>query len=1044
MKVNLFCLYCLLLIWFGSSFPAFDLSGRNSDGTLVQDEISGRVLDGDGLPLAGAAIVIKGTFKGTTADSYGKFSLDAYTGDVIQVSFLGFETTEIVIDDRSYFDVVLVEKKNLIDDVVVTGYGNPIRRQSLTGSISTVSSSALEHSAATHATSALAGKIAGVNFRQTDGRPGRGTTLGIRGLGTPLYIIDGLHTNEGAFNNIDFNDIESISILKDASAAIYGLEAGNGVVVVTTKSGRNSEDSFKLTFNAYYGSKSWFRFPRPADAATFVAAHIQSDVIKGDPLTYTMEDLEAYRSGEKKGFDWYDFVVQSQAPQYYVNVNVSGKSDKVNYYISLGRMYDKNQIRNYGSFERYNAQVNIDAQLTRRLKVGARFNGRIELDKHPGVPGSDDVWQAIFAIYRNIPTLGPYANGNPKYPQITSNNMSSNFAILNYDTSGYYDDKVQVIQTAFNAEYEILDGLKVTGMLGYYLGARMYNNQEYMYKLYSYDAVTDTYPVSYELTNPFRERSTNIEEQVSGKLQLIYDGHLGKHNLGGVLVGEFFDTENPGFLTWSRPAANAITNIDYNSLEKYDDYGLRETARAGFAARINYNYDNRYLVELSGRYDGSWKFMPGKRWGFFPSVSVGWRLSEENFWQHGDFAEYFSNFKIRASYGMVGQDDLIGAFAYLSGYNYNSGGAVIDGYYVVGASPRGLPTTNITWLKVKLFNVGADFGFFNDRLTGSIDYFIRKADGLRASRYDVLIPVEAGFSLPDENLNSDMFKGFDGMIQWSDKVGDFSYSLGATFTYSRKYDWHQYKPRFGNSWHEYRSSINERYANIKWGYVSDGQFTSWEEIASWPVDIDGRGNSTLRPGDIRYKDLNRDGVINSYDERPIGYNIGSIPNLNYGLNFSAEFKGFDLVMDFAGGAFGTYYIDFELAKPFWDGGNTGSYILKDQWHLADISDPDSGLVPGKYPTALEANTNHSNYWTSDFWYRNVAWLKLKNMELGYNFPRKWFPANSVSGLRLYLFGQNLFSIDNLADWDIDPEITSNAGLNYPTNRIIGAGIKLTF
>ncbi|HJF90393.1 MAG TPA: TonB-dependent receptor [Alistipes onderdonkii] len=1044
--------FILFLFLFGGGIPGtvfvrVSASPSESSAYEVQNpaqKVSGHVLTPDGLPAVGASIVVRGTTRGTLTDSEGNFSIDAAPRDVLQISFLGYEMQELVVGAKTDFTIELVENKTLIEDVVITGYGNPIKKQSLTGAISSIGASKLGQSAATHATTALAGKIAGVNFRQTDGRPGRGTTIGIRGLGTPLYIIDGLHSNEGAFNNLDFNDIESISILKDASAAIYGLEAGNGVVVVQTKSGKNATDTHTVSFNGYYGSKSWFRFPKPADAETFVRAHIQSDVIQGRTPTYTLEDLEGYRNGTKRSYNWYDMVVNKHAPQNYAGVNVSGKSGKVNYYIALSRTYDENTIHNYGEFERYNAQFNVDIQLTKKLKVGARFNGRIEQDKHPGVPGDDDVWQAIFAIYRNIPTKGPYANDNPMYPQITSNVMSSNFAILNYDISGYYSDKVRVGQLALNAEYELVDGLKLTGMLGYYLGDRFYNNQEYLYKLYSYDPATNTYPVAYELTNPFRERIVNMEEQVTGQAQLIYGKTFGKHTVGGVLVGEFFRTENPGFLTWSRPAANSITYIDYNSLEKYDDYRKRETARVGFATRLNYNYDNRYLFEFAGRYDGSWRFKPGNRWGFFPSGSFGWHVSEEHFWKNAGFSKVFSNLKFRVSYGMVGQDDLIGPFEYLSGYNYGSGGAVLDGANIVGAAPRGLPVTNISWLKIKLFNVGVDFGFFDNRLSGSIDYFQRKADGLKASRYDVLIPNEAGFSLPEENLNSDMFKGFDGQITWHDKVRDFNYSIGATFTYSRKYDWHQYLPRFGNSWHEYRSSLNERFANITWGYLSDGQFRSWEEIAGYPVDIDGQGNTTLRPGDIKYKDLNGDGVINNQDERPIGYARGSMPNLNFGLNFTADWKGIDIAMDFTGGAFGTYNINYELSRPFWDGGNSGSYILGDQWRLSDISDPASRLIPGKYPTALEGNTNHSNYWTSDFWYTNVAYLKLKNFELGYTFPRKWFRKVGITKLRAYLFGQNLFSIDNLNDLDIDPEITSEAGLNYPTNRMYGAGIKLTF
>lgn len=321
-------------------------------------------------------------------------------------------------------------------------------------------------------------------------------------------------------------------------------------------------------------------------------------------------------------------------------------------------------------------------------------------------------------------------------------------------------------------------------------------------------------------------------------------------------------------------------------MDKYEDTGNNTEARLGWLWRINYDFANKYLVELSARYDGSWKFPPSHRWGFFPSASLGWRISEETFWKNSKLTNVFDDFKLRGSYGLLGDDNVSGysAFDYMVGYDYDQGGGVLDGEYITGTLPRNLPVTTLSWIKAKILNVGFDASFLNSRLTGSFDFFRRIRTGLPASRNDVLLPEEIGFSLPFENLNSSVNMGYDFSVRWSDRIQDFTYSIGGNVTYARYYEWEQYKPRFSNAWDEYRESKYHRFGNINWGLVADGQFQSWEEIASWPIDNDRQGNVTLKPGDIKYVDQNGDGVINELDQRPIGYQQDDTPNLNFGIN----------------------------------------------------------------------------------------------------------------------------------------------------------------
>mgnify|MGYP004468642985 FL=1 len=1049
-----FYLFILLLML----FPTYLIvASDTTDDRKVTWDVEGRISDSNGSPIVGAMVILKGTSQGVTSDIDGNFAIKVSSDrDVLVFSFLGYSSVELSVGTQTWFSVTLQEESLAVEQVIVTGYGNGIKKESITGSIANINAGKLSQSVGANVSTALAGKVAGVNFRMMDGQPGATTSISIRNMGSALFVIDGVQSTQGSFNNLDFNDIESISVLKDASAAIYGVQAANGVIVVTTKSGQKTGNSVNV--NAYYGAQSWFRYPRPADTQTYIEGHIQSATITGSPGEFTMDDLNNYRNGTLRGFDWYDYVVRSSAPQAYISANASGGTDKINYYISLGGLDQKSVINNYGGFQRYNVQFNLDARINKRLKLGVRFNGRYEKTEHPAVPG-DDVWAAIFAIWRNPPTNRPFANDNPDYPTMTSNTASTNFAILNYDRSGYLKDTYRVCQLSANIEYEIIEGLKLKGLTSYYLGNRWYDCQEYTYDLYGYDAVTDTYPVIYSLTNPFRQRIVGLQQQIMGQAQLTYDKVIGRHTISSVIASEIYHEINPGLDTWSRPQSNYINTIDFASLEKYTDNKNTELARAGFVARVNYNYADQYYIELAGRYDGSWKFRRGNRWAFLPSVSIGWRPSEEHFWKEGSISHWFNSLKIRASFGQLGYDNLswfdtdengnrilrtLAPFDYLSGYDYGVGGAVLDGKYQTGVQSKGIPTTTISWITVNMYDAGIDFGFLANRLSGSLDYFYNLRKGLVDRRYDQLIPSEVGFTLPPENLASEVYTGFDGNIAWADRVRDFRYSVGVNFTYSRHLTHHQYNPQFKNSWDEYVNSGWERYSNITWGYKSDGQFCSWEEIGNYPIDIDGKNNSTLRPGDIRYKDLNGDGLINDMDKRPIGYAEGMLPNLNFGLSLSLEWNGIDMSCDFTGGAFGTYHVDYEMSKPFWDGGNTAAFVLENQWRLSDIADPQSPLIPGEFPTALVGNSNHSNYWVSDFWYKNITYIKLRNFELGYTLPQRWMSKAGINKLRLYLFGQNLFSIDNMGVYDIDPEIANSTGIVYPTTRVIGTGINLSF
>lgn len=1016
-------------------------------GQPVQRVISGQVTDVDGNPLGGVTVTEKGTNNSTGTNEEGLFSLNlsSPSSTVLVFQYLGYVTVERPIS-ASPVNVVLEADQTALEEVVITGFGMSQKKETLTGAISTIGADDISRSLSPTTSGALVGKIPGLNFRQSDGRPGASTNIQIRNMGNPLYVIDGVQKDAGQFNNLDFNDIESITVLKDASAAIYGVRAANGVIVVTTKRGRlNTKNTISLTSN--FGFQNLSTFPEPADAVTYVENYIQSETVQGvSNYRYDADDLAKWRQGTEKGyvpFDWLDYIWNT-SPQTYLNANVSGGSDKINYYFSAGHLNQQDVIRNYGGFTRTNVQMNITSRISDRFRVGANFNARHEQKVNPGVPGVDDLWLPRFGTFRNLPTVRPFANDNPAYPTLTSNDPGTNFGWLTYDLSGKFQNTWRVGQLNFDAEYDIIEGLTAKALVGYYYASQRLDNHEYTYKLYGYDENTDTYPVIFENNNPWRERTMGHVEEVTSNVQLNYVKSFDAHNLAIVGGVESSLRKTPSTWVHSIPTANALNLIDYETMDTYNDTGDNAQARLGYIGKINYDYAGKYLVELLGRYDGSWKFPTNDRWGFFPAASVGWRISQESFWQDNRIGEVVNDFKIRGSYGIVGDDNTAGynPFDYLAGYNYKQGGAVLDGAYVLGTQPRGLPVTTLSWLRAQMTNIGVDAAFLQNRLTATAEVFQRKRKGLPAARYDILLPNEVGFGLPNENLNSDMLRGYEAVVRWTDRANELTYSVAGNVTYSRFYDWDRYKPRFSNSWDKYRNSLVKRYGYLNWGLEADGQFQSWDEIVNWPIDNDRQGNRTLRPGDVKYVDQNGDGVINHLDERPIGYRQDSTPILNFGINMSFAYKGFDLALDFSGGGLNTFYKQWEMRNPFHDGGNNPQYYFDDAWKLSDIWDANSELIPGKYPMLLIGNSSHSNYWNSTFWKQNIRYIKLRNLDFGYSLPTHILEPLSISGVRVYFSGQNLLTWTNLVG--IDPEADQDNGLGYPTMRIFNFGLNVKF
>lgn len=1011
--------------------------------------ITGTVTSETGQPLQGASV--RTGSNAVITDATGRYTLlNVQPGQhEVRASLLGYaegtSSASVQAGQAATVNFVLMSQAVELEGIVAVGYGGTQRQEAITGSIATVSNDDLIRTPATTTSGTLVGKVPGVLTRQADSRPGASTSIQIRNLGTPLFVIDGIPKDEGQFNNIDPNDIASISILKDASAAaVYGVRAANGVILVTTKRGQRNQDA-RVDVRTYYGWQNWGRFPMASSAATYVRAQAEAEMNQFGETNWTPEEVARWREGTEpgyRGFNWYDFAIQKNAPQYYTSVSSTGGSDRINYYVSASKINEEAVFEGY-NFNRTNLQANVDARISERLSIGAQINGRIESRRNPGNPGHDDYWQPLFGIYRNRPTERPYANDNPLYPAHTSH-IASNHATLRYDVSGFWESDWRVQQTNLSAEYELpIEGLVATGRYSYYLADNVENTFEYTYDVFTYDPDTDTYHATGGNQNPYRDRWSRKVEENMLQLQLNYDKQFGLHGWSADVAFEANERLEPRYWFRAQPTTNYINLVNFNELKEFRDEES-ESARMGFVLRSNYNYDDRYLLEFAGRYDASWQFARHKRWGLFPSGSAGWRISGESFYERSRLADFLPELKVRASYGVLGDDAVgIGPFDYLEGYNYGRGSAYLDGQLITGIQPRGLPIDNLSWLRAAMTNVGVDFGMLDHRLTGTLEYFYRKRTGLPARRWDVLIPEEVAIALPSENLNADAHTGMEASLNFSDRLANgLQYSLGGNVTFSRQRDLYTYKPRFGNSWDRYRHSIEDRWAFINWGYQVVGQFESEEQIANYPVDIDGRNNTTLLPGDFIYKDVNGDGIINGLDERPIGFRQGALPYLSFGFNTYAAWQGVDLSLQFSGAGYQSYERNWEMKIPFQNDANSPTYLFEDRWHREDIFDPNSRWVAGTYPAIRKEMGGHSNMRRSDFWVTNVNYLRLRTVELGYTLPESMLDSFRIRNARLYVTGYNLLSLDNVGKYGIDPEIASDNGLQYPPLRMVNIGANI--
>jgi len=1019
---------------------------RNESAVVQQErKVSGTVLDAGGEPIIGANVVLKGTTTGTITNMDGAFSIEASERDVLQISYIGYLMQEVTAS-RTNLVVSLQEDTRNLQEVVVVGYGTQ-KKVTLTGAVAAIGGEDIVTTKNENVENMLTGKVPGVRVAQKSGEPGSyNSTFEIRGMGNPLIIVDGVPREN--MNRLDPNEIDNISILKDASAAIYGVRAANGVVLITTKRGKGGK--LQLDYNGSVGWQQASGLPETANAWEYMTLMNENAMNRGDAPMYSQDEINAYKNGSKQSTDWASSAIKEFAPITQHSFSATGNTDKVDYFINFGYLNQQGFWKSGDlNYERFNIRSNVSAQLTKRLKVEMLIGAMKDTKNSP----YHDAWYVYKSIWTQVPTWPLYANDDPEY-FYNAADADHPMVITDSELSGYKKNNSKSFQGTFNLEYDVpyVDGLKARAMYSYDYNLWESKEFEKEYTLYTYNAETGVYSGSKAQSPSSVRRNFKDNEATLLQLQLNYVRTFNeKHNLNVLALYEESTSGMDNFYAYRQLSMDAVDQLfagnstnqegsmngdGYQPGRKlHEQNGVWKIANKGLVGRVNYDYSSKYIAEFSFRYDGSSKFAKGNQWGFFPAGSIGWRISEESFMKNMQAISFINNLKVRASYGKMG-DDNSSTYQFLSGYNYPNGGYVIGDSYLNGLGMRGMANPYITWFTSKMFNIGLDADLWHGLLGFQVDYFTRNRDGLLATR-NLSLPGTVGSELPQENLEGDRTRGYELVVTHRNRIKDLTYFVSGNISYTRTRWKYKETSQKGNSYRNWRDNETNRYNDLWWGYGYAGQFLTYDQLYNAAIQ-DSKGNSILRPGDYQYIDWNGDGVIDEYDKRPIA--TKNLPNINFGLSIGVEYKGFDLNLLFQGAAKSNVKYPEQLEGPLmWD--RNGLTMFLDRWHLFDPTDPNSEWIPGYYPSTNRGET--TNYEDSERSVQNASYLRLKSLEAGYTLPLSVLKHTGVQRVRFFFNTYNLFTITGVKY--LDPEHTDDTyGYLYPLTKSYNIGVNVSF
>ena len=1041
-------------------------------------KVTGKIVDDKGAPLSSVSILVKGTSRGTTTDQNGVFTITVPDDNaVLIVSYVGYQTKEVTVGNQADLSITLVAGGEQLSDVVVVGYGTQ-KKVTVTGAVAQVKGNELAKSPTVNLSNSLAGRLPGITAVNSSGEPGYdGSAIRVRGTNSlgntsALIVIDGVPDRSGGLERLNPADIESVSVLKDASAAIYGSRAANGVILITTRRGKSGKPQLSYNFNQGWAQAT--RLPEMADAveygtlrnelavfenvpvdqwtAAWEALNATGTYVRTDngatvssPVGFFPEDIEKYKDGSDPwghpNTDWFGDALKKWAPQQRHNVQINGGSEAIRYLASVGYQNQDGYYKNSATgYKQYDMRLNVDAKINKYVNVSIGLTAREEFRFFPT--------ESAGSIFRML------MRGKPNEPEIWPNGLpgrdienGQNPIVITTNATGYDKDKRDYFQT--NGKLEILipgvEGLKVTGTAA--IDKYIYNGKRWQtpWYLYSWDKVSyEDDGVTPKLTKELRSTFTdprlsqNTENSLNINLSALvnYDKTFGNHTLNllaGVqretLTDEYFNAYRRYFISTAVDQLFAGGDVERNN-----GGGAFERARLSYFGRVGYNYQQKYIAEFLWRYDGSYIFPPNKRFGFFPGIMGGWRVSEENFFKNN--VRFIDNLKIRASWGQMGAEPYylgttnLAEYQFLANYGFSS--YIVDDGVVKSLYEIVLPNPNFTWEVGNSTNFGLEVGFLQNKLNLEFDYFInRRSQGLIPQSGS--IPASAGISniLPPVNLGKVDNRGWEFKLSYAGDAGKLRYNVSVNGGYSKNkivfWDEAAGVP-------EWQRSTGKPYGSSGASflvYEYDGVFRDEKEVAANTIDYSGVGGANLRPGDMKFKDINGDGKITGDDQ--VRLDKTRDPRFTGGLNINLQYKNFDCTVLFQGATGGLLFIGTESG----DIGNYLQYTYDNRWSIDNPSsvDPRIDNRDNTYYSGSGAGNN-------TYWLRNNDYVRLKNFEIGYNVNANLMKKAGINNVRVYVSGINLITWDKMKIWD--PESTSGSGQYYPQSRILNVGASVTF
>jgi TonB-linked SusC/RagA family outer membrane protein len=1011
-------------------------------------EVSGTIVDSEGVPLIGATVVIKEKpGLGVVSDMDGKYKIEVEPFQYLVFSYVGYETQEHLIKDEDMvLDITMHEAKTtILDEVTITGMG-PQKKITTTGAITTVEVGTLK-TPVSSITNALAGNVAGVMAMQRSGQPGDNVSeFWIRGISTfggsssALVLVDGF---ERSMDELNIEDIESFTVLKDASTtAIYGSRGANGVILVNTK--RGSEGKLEINAKGEYTWTTRTRTPKFVDGLTYASMANEARTTRNQKAVYTDQELmminEQLDPDIYPNVDWMDLLLKNGAPTYRASMNMRGGGSKARYYLSgsfldEGGMYHVDKaMKEYdtnANYQRYNYRLNLDMNVTASTLIQVGIGGALEKTNRSGAVNTDDIWYSIFG-YNPITMPVMYSNGY--VPIMQGEDAESWERKYNPWVAATQTGYTEVWQNTINSNVTldqkldfITEGLKFIGRFGY--DTYNYNHIQRRKNPEMWRAERQRNSDGELVFNRIvPERLLSQGSSASGdrkeflEAELIYGRNFGDHNVASVLK---------------------YTQDNYVNTSNIGGDIMQGIARRhqGLAGSVSYGYMNRYLFNFNFGYNGSENFAKGHQFGFFPAYSIAWNVAEESFVK--DNIDWLSMFKIRYSDGKVGTDNTPTRFPYLATFGnytrwtgageqevYYNWGDLNSGFGYPGLTYTRVSSNNVTWEIARKHDLGFDLYLWGDKFGLTVDYFDEKREGIYMTRSYLPDMVGIQGENPAANVGSVKTKGFDGNFKFDQRVGDVGLQIRGNFTYSKNKitEADEMVSRY-----PYLRRTGFRIDQAK-GLIALGLFEDYEDIRNSPRQ-DFADSRDVMPGDIKYKDINGDGIINDDDIVPIGSTMR--PNLIYGLGLSAMWKGFDFNMHFQGAGKSHFFIDGFTVYPFSEGewGN----ILEDmansnRWILGVNEDPNA-----EYPR-LSYGWNSNNYRPSTYWLRDGSYLRLKTLEMGYTLPRIMTARLHMNNVRIHFIGQNLLTFSNFKLWD--PEMGSSNGMKYPLGKTVTFGLTI--